>query len=73
MSSPCTAAGLLQALDALRVSITQHGGKLLLRQGPLAMTLLQLVADTGATHIITEEEVEYRWVMKVFSTRNLLS
>jgi deoxyribodipyrimidine photolyase len=47
-------------VDALRRSVRQRGGELLLRQGPLADTLLQLVADTGARRIITEEEVEYR-------------
>lgn len=61
LSSPRRrAAGLVRAVDGLRRSVRQRGGELLLRCGPLAPTLLQLVADTGARLIVTEEEVEYR-------------
>lgn len=52
--------GLVRAVDALRVAIRRRGGELLLRRGPLAPTLLQLVADTGVRRVVTEEEVEYR-------------
>lgn len=53
-------AGLVSAVEALRTAMRQRGGELVLRQGPLAATLLQLAADAGAARIITEEEVEYR-------------
>jgi DNA photolyase len=63
LSSPrCHAAGLVRAVDALRRSVRQRGGELLLRCGPLAPMLLQLAADTGSRRVVTEVEVEYRWV-----------
>jgi DNA photolyase len=61
LSSPRrSTAGLVRAVDALRRSVRQRGGELLLRGGPLAPTLLQLAADVGARRVVTEEEVEYR-------------
>jgi len=45
---------------ALRDAMRRLGGDLVLRRGPLAPTLLQLVEETGAARVVTEEEVEYR-------------
>ena len=72
LSSPWrSAAGLVRAVEALRRSVRQRGGELLLRRGPLAPTLLQLAADTGARRVVTEEEVEYRWVLCQERSREL--
>lgn len=53
-------AGLVRAVAALRDAMRRLGGDLVLRRGPLAPTLLQLVEETGAARVVTEEEVEYR-------------
>ena len=62
-SRDCSAlpyAGLVAAVGALREAVQARGGELVVRQGPLAQTLLDLAGEMGCSRVVAEVEVEYR-------------
>ncbi len=54
------AAGLLGAVSALKQSLQKLGSDLLILQGPMESVLPELLRTTQASHLVLEEEVEYR-------------
>eukprot|EP00208_Stichococcus_sp_RCC1054_P008027 CAMPEP_0206150500 /NCGR_PEP_ID=MMETSP1473-20131121/38333_1 /ASSEMBLY_ACC=CAM_ASM_001109 /TAXON_ID=1461547 /ORGANISM="Stichococcus sp, Strain RCC1054" /LENGTH=795 /DNA_ID=CAMNT_0053548005 /DNA_START=103 /DNA_END=2489 /DNA_ORIENTATION=+ len=61
LATPSGIEGLLAAVEALRVAVRARGGEVVVRQGPLAATVLQLAGELGCSRVVAEEEVEYRW------------
>lgn len=61
LSTPSGIEGLVGAVTALREELQQRGSGLVVRQGPLAPTLLQLATETCCDEIVVEDEVEFRW------------
>lgn len=53
-------AGLVAAVGAVREAVQARGGELVVRQGPLAQTLLELAGEVGCSRVVAEVEVEYR-------------
>ncbi len=51
---------MVAGVVALREALRARGGELVVRQGPLAPTLLDLAAEVGCSEVVAEEEVEYR-------------
>lgn len=55
-------AGLLGAVKALQSSLQELGSDLIVLLGDMERVLPQCAAEHGASSIILEEEVEYKWV-----------
>ena len=61
MSSPILHAGLLGAVKALRESLQKLGSDLEVLAGDMEVVVPQAAAFHGASSIILEEEVEYKY------------
>ncbi|KAK9810106.1 hypothetical protein WJX72_004967 [[Myrmecia] bisecta] len=72
LRTPAGLQALVAAVAALRQSLRDRGTDLIIRSGPLASILPSLVQACNASAVITEEEVEFRWVRALMECKELL-